>query len=414
MNPVWVVLAICGSFGVYYYKRSGYILQLGSYFNLLAAVYMGLGLILWGRETGQQFTGEIDQIGWMSIAAVSGFNLAYSLAGFRQSTGPAHGLGSGYLPSHTTMLFVVGVAMVFKLSAIFLIGVLDFFYINRLERFAILEFKTPLFYVGDFAYVCLPIVLMRYFRFKLRHDRNLMLFIVAQGMIYGLLTISRYDLSIVILCLFYFLERNRVLRPVQLLGILAILLLITGFFKPSMYMLLLGEVYPHEVDFNEYTNWIRHTILLMSHPEVELPHNGYLLSLKSIFIMRPVEDALSEWFIKNFYLERSLIFPNLRYGFSSVWEGYTANGLSGVALHFAFFGACFGLLERSPTAMRQIFIIFVLILTYRLFRSESYNFVKHFAWYFAYPTFAIVFFDKFMIWATRRRVIEMAHWLRNT
>ena len=260
----------------------------------------------------------------------------------------------------------------------------------------------------------LPMVLMRYLRFRLRHDRNLMLFILAQGMIYGLLTISRYDLSIVILCLCYVLERNRVLRPVQVLGILAMALLVTGFFKPSMYMILLGEVYPHEIDFNEYTNWIRHTILLMSSPEVELPHNGYLLSLKSLFIMRPVEDALSEWFIKNFYLERSLIFPNLAYGFSSVWEGYTANGLPGVALHFAFFGACFRLLERSPTAMRQTFIIFALILTYRLFRSESYNFVKHFAWYFAYPTFAIVFFDKFIIWATRRRVIEMAHWLRNT
>ena len=143
MTPVWVLLAICGGCSVYYYKRSGYILQLGSYFNLLAAVYMGLGLILWGWETGQQFTGEIDQIGWMSIAAVGGFNLAYSLAGFRQSTGPAHGLGSGYLPSHTTMLFVVGVAMIFKLSAIFLLGGLDFFYINRLERFAILDFANP-------------------------------------------------------------------------------------------------------------------------------------------------------------------------------------------------------------------------------------------------------------------------------
>ncbi len=407
MNPVWVVLAISGACSVFYYIRRRYIIQLGTYFNLLAIVYMGLGLILYSLETGQQFTNGIEQIGWMSVAAVSGFNLAYWLAGLRQSTG--HGRGAGYLPSHTTMLFIVGVGLCFKMAGILLIGFFDFFSVDRVTRFALFQSRQSLLYVGHVTNICLPIVLARYFCFGLRRDRNLLLFIGAQILIYGFFTISRYDLSILILSLCYFFERYRHIRKDLIIGFLIFSLILTIFFKPSMYRFLLGEIYPHEVDFNEYTNWIRHTILLMSSPDVELPHNGYLLALKSLFIIRPGEDSLSEWFIKNFYMERTLLFPNLGYGFSGVWEGYTANGFAGVALHFAFIGACFGLLERSPTAMRQIFIVFALILSYRFFRSEVYNFVKTFAWYFAYPTFAIVFLDKFMIWATRRSTLTIPH-----
>ena len=404
MNPVWVLLAICVGCSVYYLKRDGYILQSGTYFNTLAIMYMVLGLIFYSLETGRQFVSELGQIGWISVAAVSGFNLAYWLAGSRQSTGLDR--GPGYLPSHTTMLFVFGVALFFKLAGILATGLVEFFSADRVTRFAIFEASQLLFYIGHLTHVCLPIVLARYLYFGLRHDRNLLLFIIAQSLIYGLATISRYDLSILILCLCYFLERHRVIRPVFIIGILIFSLVMTAYFKPSMYQLLLGESYPQLVDLNEYTNWVRHTILLMSMPEVELPHNGYWLALKSLFVISPAEDSLAEWFIKQFYIERTLLFPGLGYGFSGVWEGYMANGLAGVFLHFAFLGACLGLLERSPTAMRQVFIIFVLILAYRFFRSEIYNFVKTFAWYFAYPTFAIVFLDKFMMWATRKSTMN--------
>ncbi len=406
MNPVWMLLAICGSCAVFFYIRRRYIMQFGTYFNLIASIYMGLGLILYSLETGQQFTNEIDQIGWMSVAAVSGFNLAYWLAGLRQSTGP--GQGAGYLPSHTTMLFIVGVGLSFKMAGILLIGFFDFFSADRVTRFALFQSRQLLLYVGHVINICLPIVLARYLCFGLRRDRTLLLFIVVEILIYGTFTISRYDLSILILSLCYFFERYRHTRKDLIIGSLIGSLLLTVFFKPSMYRFLLGDIYPHEIDFNEYTNWIRHTILLMSRPEVELPHNGYWLALKSLFVISPKEDALSEWFIKNFYMERTLLFPSLSYGFSGVWEGYTANGFAGVALHFAFIGACFGLLEKSPTAMRQIFIVFALILSYRLFRSEIYNFVRTYAWYFAYPTFAIVFLDKFMIWATRRSTMNLS------
>ncbi len=407
MTPIWVLLTVCGGCGAWHCVRHGYILQLGTYFNLLAVMYMAFGLTISRLSTGQQFAGELEQIGWMSVAAVSGFNLAYWLAGAGQPVSSSR--LSGYLPSHTAILFVVGVALAFEAAAILLIGPLEFLVADRIERFAVIRPRTALFYLANFINVCLPIVLARYFSFGFKHDRNLLYFIVAHGVILAVITISRYDLSIILLCLCYFLERHRILRPAAVVSILVVSLALTVFFKPSMYQVLLGRSYAVDIDLGEYTNWIRHTMLLMTRPEVELPHNGYLLALKSLFVMQPGEDALSEWFFREFYPERVILFPGLGYGFSGVWEGYSANGLGGVALHFAFFGACFGLLERSQTAMRQIFTVFALILAYRLFRSEAYNFVKTYAWYFAYPTFALMFADKFMMWATRKSARESAH-----
>lgn len=412
MILVWLLLAVCGGFGVWHYKRRGFILQIGVYFNLLAAMYMAFGLTLSWSTMGPGFTGDLQQIGWMSIAAVTGFNLAYWIAGIRQPGWSNR--EPGYLPSHTTMVFVVGGALCFEAAAILLTGPLEFLLSDRVERFAIVRPRQAMFYFANFINVCLPIVLARYFSLGLRRDRNLLYFIVAHGVIFGLMTISRYDLSIIVLSLCYFLERHRVIQPRLVLVILVFSLTLTLFFKPSLYRVLLGESYLTAIDLGEYNNWIRNTLLLMGRPEVELPHNGYLLTLKSLFVIRPQEDALAEWFFKEFFPDRRILFPGLGYGFSGVWEGYASNGLIGVAAHFAFFGACFGLLERSPSAMRQVFVVFTIVLMYRLFRSESYNFVKTFAWYFAYPAFAIVFLDRFMMWATRRSAIEAGHLPRHS
>ena len=408
MHTTLTLLTVCVGFSIWYYLRCRYILQLGIYFNVLAVMYMALGLILTRLTMGQAAATELEQIGLMSIAAVIGFNLAYVIAGARQ----AHGSNteSGYLPSHTILLFVVGIALAFEAAAILLIGPLDFLLSDRIARFASIRPQTALFYFANFINVCLPIVLLRYLHFGYRRDLNLLYFILAHGILLGLVTISRYDLSIIVLSVCFFLERYRKIGSRLVFGTLVFSMALTLVFKPSLYQVLLGQSYATNVDLGEYTNWVRHTILLMSRPEVELPHNGYLLALKSLFVMRPEEDTLSEWFLQEFYLERIIMFPGVGYGFSSVWEGYSANGLVGVALHFGFFGACFGLLERSSSPMRQIFIVFALVLTYRLFRSESYNFVKTYAWYFAYPAIAIVLVDKFMNWASRSSTFGTNRW----
>ena len=410
MFPILIIFLVASGCIALYFVQHKKVMQLGIYFNFCALAYMVFGLTIIRVDMLKAYAFELEQIGWMSVAAVIGFNLAYMIA--RVPPYRAVRRSPDYLPSHTTLLFIVGIGLAFELAAILLIGPLDFILSDRIQRFAIVTPRKALFFMANVMNVCLPIVMLRYFNYKQRRDRTLFYFLVCHGLFLGIVTISRYDLSILVLCLLYFFERNGNLRPHVVLVVLLLAFVSTMFFKPVFYQILLDQSYIRLTDINEYSNWIRHTVLLMTRPEVELPHNGYVLALKSLLVISPEQDALSEWFFREFFPERVVLFPGLGYGFSGVWQGYTANGLIGVALQFAFFGALFGLLERSPTAMRHVFIVFAMILTYRLFRSEVYNFIKTYAWYFAYPTFAIVIADKFMNWASKQREEKTLHFHR--
>lgn len=399
MLPTLLLLTAAAGFAAWHYVRRRYVLQLGLYFNLCAAAYMGFGLVAARARMTPDSENGFEQIGWMCVAAIIGFNVAYLIANFRGAR-PSP-LGSGYLPSHTSLVVVAAVGFAFEAAAVLLSGPLDFLFADRADRFAVLRQRTALFYLANLMNICLPIVLARYLRFGHRSDRTLLGLLVVHSLLFSLLTISRYDLAILLLVGGYFLERHRGIRPLPMLCFLIVVFTSMLFYKPVLYSTILGREYHTEFDIGEYTNWIRHTLMLLELPDVAMPHGSYALTLKSLFVIRPEEDSLSEWFMKEFFMERLLLQPGIGYGFTGVWEGYAANGLIGVAMHFAVFGFLFGLLERSPNAMRHVLIVFAIVLTYRLFRSESYNFVKSYAWYFVYPTLAIVVVDRFLAWASR-------------
>lgn len=394
-----LLLAVIG-FSVWHYRQRPRVLQLSVWFNICALAYMVVGTTLAHAMMPSTVQADLDEIRRMCLAAVIGFNVAYLAVNFRSvSTGTQD---AGYIPSHTSMLVAVAAGLVCELAAVMLVGPLDFVFSDRVERFTMFQAQQVLFYIGNLANVCLPIVLVRYFRFRERRDFALLILLLVHGMAIGLATISRYDLALVLLIGGYFLEQNRRGSTVWIVCILAASFAATLIYKPVLYDVILGTAYPSDLDLSEYTNWIRHTLMLLA-SDVAMPHGGYALAFKSLFVISPEQDSLAEWFFKEFYTIRSLLYPDLGYGFSGVWEGYSANGLTGVALHFAAFGAFFGWLERSSTSMRQVIAVFALVLTYRLFRSEAYNFVKTFAWYFLYPTLAIVAADRFLLWATPSR-----------
>ena len=403
MQTTLALLAATVGFSVWHYRRRPYVLQLCIWFNACAVAYMAFGLAVARRNLGVYYGAELELIGWMCVAAVIGFNVAYLIANARCA--PDRGPVAGYLPSYTTLVVVVGAGFAFEAAAILLIGPLDFLFSDRVQRFAAMRSNQALFYLANLMNVCLPIVLARCLRFGQRRDAVLLAVLLAHGIVLALFTISRYDLALVLLVGGYFLERYWRVHPAGIVSVLVAAFVATLFYKPVLYGVLLGDPYAHAVDYNEYYNWIRHTLLLLGAQDVvDMPHGGYGLALKSLFVVSPQEDSLAEWFFKEFFAERAILFPGIGYGFSGVWEGYSANGLVGVATHFAFFGVLFGLLERSPGAVRQVLVVFAIVLTYRLFRSEAYNFVKTYAWYFVYPTLAIVVTDRFLAWASRTRV----------
>lgn len=406
LQTLALVTMIVG-FAVWHYARQRHVLTLSVYFNVCALAYMVFGMAIFRSNTSAQFVAELQLVGWMCVAAVGGFNVAYLIANLRSV--PESGPRSGYLPTHTSVLVVVGIGFAFEAAAILLIGPLEFLFSDRVQRFAVIQTRTALFYLANLMNVCLPIVLARYLQYRQRRDSRLLFVLLAHGLALGLMTISRYDLMIVLLAGGFFLERYYRIRPIPLLCVLGVAFASTLVYKPVLYEVLLGREYATAVDLGEYTNWIRHTLLLLGRVDVEMPHGGYALALRSLFVMRPQEDSLAEWFFQEFFPDRVILFPGLGYGFTGVWEGYSANGLIGVAMHFALFGAFFGWLERSQTPMRHVFIVFAMVLTYRLFRSEAYNFVKTYSWYFAYPAIGIVLVDRFLTWASGAWSGEGAH-----
>ena len=382
------------------YSRFRNIMQLGFFFNSCAMLYFCLGLSLSIEEISKTYPDQLEKIGWMAVVSVIGFNLAYMIV--RLPPSRTIGRHIDYLPSHTTLLFFVGIGLLFHFSAILVISFGDYFLIDRNERFAnILPIKV-LSYGSNLLNVCFPIAIARYLKFRNRSDRNLLYFILCCCIFISISTISRFDFSFVVICLLYFFHKERIIKAGMTFCFILLSFALTLFYKPILYFLFLDTVYSTSIyDYNEYTNWIRHTIIMMTSPEVPLPHNGYLLALKSLFVISPEQDSLSEWYLKEFHPERAILFPGTSYGFTGIWEGYSAYGLPGVGMHFAFFGVLFGLLERFPTVIRHILIVFAMVLIYRLFRSEVYNFMKGYAWYYAYQLFAIVLVDKFLFWSQK-------------
>ena len=396
------LLSVIAGFSAWHYLRRRYLLQLCTFFNICAGLYMAVGLSIARQKMTWLHESTFEQLEWMCVVAVVGFNVAYLIANFGSSMRSVR--LSEYLPSHASILVVTAVGLAFEATAILMIGPIDFLFSSRLERMPVLRENVALFYMANLINICLPIVFARYLTFRKKDDLTLLKFLIIHNVLFSLYMMSRHDLMFTFLILAYYLERFRVVRPVALVGAATAAGALMFFYKTIMYNVFLGESYANPVDLGELINWIRHTLLILESSTANLPHDGYFLALKSMFILQPEQDSLSEWFIKEFYPERYDRYPGMGYGFSGLLEGYLANGLAGIAAHFAVVGLVFGLLERSPTPMRHFFIVFALAITYRLFRSETYNFVKMYTWYFVYPTLAILIFDKFL---TKASIIRM-------
>jgi hypothetical protein len=176
------------------------------------------------------------------------------------------------------------------------------------------------------------------------------------------------------------------------------------FYKGFLYGVILDKDY-EKFNPGEFINWIRNSEIMLSngYDYTYLPNNSYLLALKSLFIISPDDDALSEWFISEFYSDR--VVSGLTYGFSGLIEGYLYIGVLGVVIHFFGVGVLFGLLERLRGSFRLAISIFVMFIMFRVFRSEIYNFIKTFSWFYFYQAIAIVIIDTIIKWYRTNNIV---------
>jgi hypothetical protein len=381
-------------FSAYHLRRQKRFFNLAVFFNAYSFLYFFVGIQIYDTEIlkGGGST-ELDLLTNLSTLAVICFNLFYLLTSksYRKNqTEPF-----GYIPKYQTLVLVTAFGLAVEIVVIGLVGPYNFFFITRLDRFPILKQYQHLLFITNIINIALPFALARYFTTKSQKDKRLALFILLHNLSLAVLLISRSALAYNFICLFFFLEAHKIItrKTIAITGIA--LAFAMFFYKGILYGLILGAEY-ELYSPGEFINWIRNSITIISNniTAQNLPNNSYILATKSLFIPSPSEEALSEWFIKEYYSARAV--AGLTYGFSGLIEGYIYLKHIGVAIHFAIIGVAFGIIERRKTITRQVITITILFIMFRIFRSEIYNFAKTFTWYYLYQILAILIFDKIL------------------
>lgn len=394
------LLIVIGGFAGFHMLKCRRLFSMPVFFNVYAALYFVVGIYIYTNEVylGMGSDG-LDEIWLLALVAVISFNLGYVLFSKRESylLDPQR---PGYLPSYNALLLVVIFALTVELFVILSVGPYNYFFISRLDRFPIMKQYQPLLYLSNLINIALPFILARYFHTKSRADRNLLVFVLVHNFALAILLISRSALAYNFICLFFFLELHGVVRKKTLLVLGSAMAVLMFFYKGILYGVILDKEYQ---SFNpgEFINWIRNSEIMMNSAfdSSWLPNNSYFLAFKSMFVISPKEDALSEWFINEFYSDR--VVSGLTYGFSGLIEGYLYVGVLGVFLHFFVIGLVFAMLERIRGALKLVVMVSVIFIMFRIFRSEIYNFVKTFVWYYAYEALFIVFVDRVLRWYSK-------------
>lgn len=390
-TEVALIVAVCVFFCGLHYYRSKRVLNTGLIFNAYSILYFGVGIQYYSNEYyGGGFSYELSLLSVLCLVALLAFNLVYIL--FSGRACEFSGFELSYCPRFDTLFLLVVVALLAEFFIIGVVGPYNYFFVDRLDRFPIMKKYQAVLYLSNLMNIALPFILYRYNLTKSEMDKKLLIFVLCHNFFFAIMLISRSALVYNFLCLFYWLESTgRVKQKTILLGG-AVMVFVIFFYKGFLYGVILDKEYE---SFNpgEFINWIRNSELVLQAgiDSDNLPNNSYVLALKSLVVMSPKEDALSEWFIKEFYSDR--VVSGLTYGFSGVIEGYLYLGAVGVFLHFCFVGGLFALIERSKGAVKVALVVCLLFLMFRIFRSEIYNFLKTYSWFYVYQIFFLVMLD---------------------
>lgn len=387
----------------FHIHKTGRLFAIPVFFNAYAFLYFVVGCAYYYQDVHLGvMTYEVELIVYLCFFAVLAFNASYTF--FSRGEGRRSGLEGGYIPRFDTLLLVIFVALIAELFVIGAVGPYKYFFIDRLDRFPIMKNYQSILYVANLFNIALPFAIARYNSTNAVLDKRLLYFILAHNLIFAVVLISRSALVFNFICLFYFLEFRGVFRRGALMLGGALMVIIMFFYKGFLYGFILDKEYE---SFNpgEFINWVRNSEIMLSNgfDSSILPNNSYLLAIKSLVVISPDEDAISEWFIEEFYSDR--VVSGLTYGFSGLLEGYLYLGVLGVILHFSVIGVLFGLIERIKGSLKYVISVCLMFIMFRLFRSEIYNFTKTFSWFYMYQVLFIFALNGLVKWYNRNKIL---------
>lgn len=386
---ILIFIALFSSF--LFYRREGYLISLPILFNAYSLLYFSFGFYYYYVDIFQgDYNSYFIKVLQLSLVALISFNLSYLVF-----SRPVKSFSSvGYVPTREIVMVAAFVGIVAHLI-IFILSGGDLFAMDRVERFGVLKDNRFFLLLTNFLVIAAVMAFYRYAVSRDERDFWLAKFVILVLFIYAILTISRTYMTISLIVLIYFMERMDKISLKTISSIMAFSAVSLFFFKGVLYELILGDTSYEKFNPGEFINWIRNSMIILKEdvPKHFMPENSYILTLKSLFHPSPSGQALSEWFIEYFYPKRAS--SGLTYGFSGVIEGYMYLGVLGTFLHFFVIGAFFAFLSRNSQYIYTALSVVCMILMFRLFRSEIYNFVKTFSWYYLYPIILLIVVDKF-------------------
>ena len=381
------------------YRKLGTLFSLGVFFNAYSILYFVLGILIYKYDINSGAESDsLIILAQLSLIAVFSFNLVYiPFSRPRAKTTTANTTP----PSHQTVLLTFLIAVTANFFVLYQVGFLAYFFIDRLDRFPIMKEYQKFLFIAKMANIALILFMYRYYVFQQKRDKRMAIIVSIYCLAFAVLTISRSELAFLFITIFFFAEKLGLVSTRKLIfyGVsMASLMLV---YKGALYIILLGDTGTSAYNPGEFINWIRNSIIMLEggYNSNDLPNNSYLLAIKSIFLIDPGGDALSEWFIERFYPDKVVL--GLTYGFSGVIEGYLYLNELGVFLHFAMIGALFCYLESKTSALNTALSIAAMYIMFRLFRSEIYNFARTFTWYFVYQVAIIFLIDTTLKFATK-------------
>ena len=391
INNLVIIIILNVILIIYWYKKHTQLINIGSMFNLLSIIYFVIGIYIYNNIYNGIFDKELLIISNLAICAVIAFNLGYFSMYILRRTNiyvKKYTDVSIKIPDNKLIVLILIISIGIQLLLVLNIGPLNFIFMDRTERFHYFYQNIGLVYISNFIYIIYILYSINFIYYNNKKYKKLFYFTFIYILIWGLITISRNDLLIIFLTLLYISEKKGLVSTYKIIMYSISFLLLLLFFKGIMYMFILNNISQEGINFGEIVNWIRNSITIMHESNYSYEHFSYFITIKGIFT--PLIDKmepLSNWFMSEYY---PIAYANgNKYGFSGLIEGYMMGGYHYTFIHFFITGLFVAYFSFGKTWLHMIISIMIILIMYKLFRSESYNFYRQIFWYTIYPILLI-------------------------
>ena len=387
MEPIFLYsfLVVISSiiFSSMIYNGSKSILNLGIIFNVFIVIYgiVGINTYWFVFNSNLEILEEIIKVIFISSIA---FNLFFrrtkSLDTLRKVI---------KTPNNFTINLLFTIITISYLGIMLGNGIL---FVDRTEAFSLLYQNKYIFLLSSFQIILYIIIAFNYYikgKASFFYVATLYLFFMS------ILTISRHDLFAIFVINVFFLLKTNKLSSSKLMFYSILLLLFFLFFKQILYAQVLGIEYTTVgADYGEVINWVRNTVNALN-TNIEYEYNPYLVTLEGLF--NPYVSSnkpLTNWYMENLFYQNYL--DGNKYGFSFIGESYIAGSPYLLIIVFSFYGYLFKKVSfKNVTTVNSVIQIIIILMMYKLFRSESYNFFRSITWSYLIPLVVIQLFSIF-------------------